>query len=110
MLNTKAAKSAKEADSWCALRSSVPDRLGMGAAATSARPVLTESARVEAERHGAYLRYTDDFLLFGDDKARLWDLRPASSDSHPMIQAVVGSSSFRPRQPLPVEGQPRRNL
>jgi hypothetical protein len=29
----------------------------------------------EAERHGAYVRYTDDFLLFGDDKARLWDLR-----------------------------------
>jgi hypothetical protein len=28
----------------------------------------------EAERHGAYLRYTDDFLLFGDDKARLWGL------------------------------------
>ena len=25
----------------------------------------------EAERKGAYLRYTDDFLLFGDDKARL---------------------------------------
>jgi hypothetical protein len=29
----------------------------------------------EAEGHGAYLRYTDDFLLFGDDKARLWALR-----------------------------------
>lgn len=29
----------------------------------------------EAARHGAYLRYTDDFLLFGDDKARLWKLR-----------------------------------
>lgn len=29
----------------------------------------------EGERHGAYLRYTDDFLLFGDDKARLWELR-----------------------------------
>lgn len=29
----------------------------------------------EAQRHGAYLRYTDDFLLFGDDKQRLWDLR-----------------------------------
>jgi len=28
----------------------------------------------EAQRHGAYLRYTDDFLLFGDDKARLWEL------------------------------------
>jgi len=29
----------------------------------------------ETRRHGAYLRYTDDFLLFGDDKARLWELR-----------------------------------
>ncbi len=29
----------------------------------------------ETERHGAYLRYTDDFLLFGDDPARLWELR-----------------------------------
>jgi len=29
----------------------------------------------ETQRHGAYLRYTDDFLLFGDDKARLWELR-----------------------------------
>ena len=28
----------------------------------------------EAERHGDYLRYTDDFLIFGDDKARLWEL------------------------------------
>jgi len=29
----------------------------------------------EGEQHGAYLRYTDDFLVFGHDKARLWDLR-----------------------------------
>jgi hypothetical protein len=29
----------------------------------------------EHQGHGAYLRYTDDFLLFGDDKARLWELR-----------------------------------
>jgi hypothetical protein len=29
----------------------------------------------EGERHGAYLRYTDDFLLFSDDKRRLWELR-----------------------------------
>lgn len=29
----------------------------------------------EVERQGAYLRYTDDFLLFGDDKAGLWELR-----------------------------------
>ncbi len=28
----------------------------------------------ETERHGAYLRYTDDFLLFSDDKERLWGL------------------------------------
>ena len=29
----------------------------------------------EGLAHGAYLRYTDDFLLFGDDKERLWSLR-----------------------------------
>ena len=29
----------------------------------------------ETERHGDYLRYTDDFLIFGDDKARLWELQ-----------------------------------
>lgn len=29
----------------------------------------------EQEAQGAYLRYTDDFLLFSDDKARLWELR-----------------------------------
>ena len=29
----------------------------------------------EQERHGAYLRYTDDFLIFGNDKPRLWKLR-----------------------------------
>ena len=29
----------------------------------------------ETERHGAYIRYTDDFLLFGNDKTRLGDLR-----------------------------------
>jgi hypothetical protein len=28
----------------------------------------------EVCQHGAYLRYTDDFLLFGDDKTRLWEL------------------------------------
>jgi len=31
----------------------------------------------ETRRHGAYLRYTDDFLLFGDDKVELWELRDA---------------------------------
>jgi len=29
----------------------------------------------ETQRHGAYLRYTDDLLLFGDEKRRLWELR-----------------------------------
>jgi hypothetical protein len=29
----------------------------------------------ETERHGAYLRYTDDFLLFAHEKSRLWQLR-----------------------------------
>lgn len=29
----------------------------------------------EQHQHGAYLRYTDDFLLFANDKARLWEMR-----------------------------------
>lgn len=29
----------------------------------------------ETQRQGAYLRYTDDFLVFGDDKRRLWELQ-----------------------------------
>jgi retron-type reverse transcriptase len=32
------------------------------------------------ERHGAYLRYTDDFLIFGDDKARLWELHAVARE------------------------------
>lgn len=33
-----------------------------------------DHALTEREGHGAYVRYTDDFLIFGDDKARLWAL------------------------------------
>jgi RNA-directed DNA polymerase len=33
-----------------------------------------DHALTERAGHGAYLRYTDDFLLFDDDKARLWEL------------------------------------
>ncbi len=29
----------------------------------------------EQQGHGSYLRYTDDFLLFSNDKGQLWDLR-----------------------------------
>ena len=38
----------------------------------------------EGEGCGSYLRYTDDFLLFGDDKARLWDL-------HEIVMAELAS-------------------
>ena len=34
-----------------------------------------DHALVEEERHGAYVRYTDDFLLFAPEKERLWALR-----------------------------------
>jgi len=37
----------------------------------------------ETQRHGAYLRYTDDFLLFGDEKARLWEMR------HGMVEQLA---------------------
>ncbi len=33
-----------------------------------------DHAVTEGQAHGAYLRYTDDFLIFADDKARLWEL------------------------------------
>ena len=32
----------------------------------------------EAEAHGDYLRYTDDFLVFGNERHRLWELRDGS--------------------------------
>ncbi|MBX3733146.1 MAG: hypothetical protein KF791_11195 [Verrucomicrobiae bacterium] len=35
----------------------------------------TKNGSTSTEGHGAYLRYTDDFLLFGDDATRLWQLR-----------------------------------
>jgi RNA-directed DNA polymerase len=37
----------------------------------------------EVLRHGDYLRYTDDFLTFGDDPAQLWDL-------HAVIKEQLG--------------------
>ena len=33
-----------------------------------------DHAITEGQAHGAYLRYTDDFLIFAGDKARLWEL------------------------------------
>jgi len=33
----------------------------------------------EGERHGSYLRYTDDFPIFSDEKSRLWALREVAS-------------------------------
>ncbi len=38
----------------------------------------------ETERHGAYLRYTDDFLFFGNDRVRLWELRAGIAEQ--MVQ------------------------
>lgn len=37
----------------------------------------------EVQRNGDYLRYTDDFLTFGDDPAQLWDL-------HALIKEHLG--------------------
>ena len=39
----------------------------------------------------AYLRYVDDFLLFGDDKAQLWDWRAA------IIERLAGLRLTHPR-------------
>ena len=43
---------------------------------------------VEEEQHGAYVRYTDDFLVFADSKARLWEL-------HSGIEAQLGAMRLR---------------
>jgi RNA-directed DNA polymerase len=46
----------------------------------------------EVERHGAYVRYTDDFLLFGDDKAGLGELRAG-------IMAQLGAVRLKLAEP-----------
>jgi hypothetical protein len=46
----------------------------------------------EGEGHGAYLRYTDDFLIFGDDKARLWEL-------HAMAREELAAARLKLAEP-----------
>ncbi|MFZ4394584.1 MAG: RNA-directed DNA polymerase [Kiritimatiellia bacterium] len=46
----------------------------------------------DAEGHGAYLRYTDDFLLFDDDKGQLWALAA-------MIEAHLAGLRLRLARP-----------
>ena len=49
----------------------------------------------ETQQHGAYLRYTDDFLLFGDDKARLWELRGGIAEQLAQVRLKLGEPKSR---------------
>jgi hypothetical protein len=49
----------------------------------------------ESRRHGAYLRYTDDFLLFGDDKARLWELRAGIAEQLARVRLKLAEPKSR---------------
>jgi hypothetical protein len=49
----------------------------------------------EEEAHGAYLRYTDDFLLFGDDKRRLQELRASIEAKLAAVRLRLGIPKSR---------------
>jgi len=49
----------------------------------------------EKEGHGAYLRYTDDFLLFDDDKTRLWELGEAVRDELMRVRLKLAEPKSR---------------
>jgi Reverse transcriptase (RNA-dependent DNA polymerase) len=49
----------------------------------------------EIERHGAYLRYTDDFLLFGNDKQRLWELQAGIRERLMSIRLALAEPKSR---------------
>ena len=50
----------------------------------------------EVQRHGAsYLRYTDDFLLFGDDRDRLWELRAGIAEQLARVRLKLADPKSR---------------
>ena len=48
-------------------------------------------------RPPAYLRYVDDFLLFGDDKAQLWDCRAALIERLAALRLTIHEASAQVR-------------
>jgi len=46
-------------------------------------------------RHGAYLRYTDDFLLFANEKSRLWELRAAIVEQLAVVRLRLAEPKSR---------------
>ena len=50
---------------------------------------------IETEQHGAYLRYTDDFLLFGNDKERLWELRRGIAEQLAAVRLKLAEPKSR---------------
>ncbi len=49
----------------------------------------------ETCRHGAYLRYTDDFLIFGNDVTRLWDLKAGIVDQLASVRLRLAEPKSR---------------
>lgn len=49
----------------------------------------------ETQRHGAYLRYTDDFLLFSEDKGRLWELRAGIVEQLARVRLALAEPKSR---------------
>ena len=61
----------------------------------------------ETRRQGDYLRYTDDFLVFGHDKSRLWKLRAAIAGQLALTRlkfTVPKSRLLRTREGVPFCG------
>ncbi len=50
---------------------------------------------IETQQHGAFIRYTDDFLLFGDDKARLRALRTGITEQLAAIRLRLAEPKSR---------------
>lgn len=58
----------------------------------------------EVEAHGEYLRYTDDFLLFSNDRDRLWELH--AGIRHPLAAVRLKLSEPKSRMLSTGEGVP----
>lgn len=49
----------------------------------------------EQLEHGSYVRYTDDFLLFGNSKTRLWETRQKIVDQLGLIRLTLAEPKSR---------------
>lgn len=49
----------------------------------------------EAARHGGYLRYTDDFLLFAAEKSRLWEMHAGIAEQLTRVRLRLATPKSR---------------